>query len=158
MRRPRVVLAVWGTAITILAVIGIGVEGRLHRTDLVVNGSRSAAASSLERRHFGPGENLVILLEGPPRAVEVQGRRLAARLTRLPRTTVVGPWSPGTPRQFRPGPGKVTLVVRVAGQFEDVAKHELPPLRRTLRTTLRPPVHGYLSGYANIATGTYNGS
>src|SRR2546423_14688352 len=103
LRSPRAVLLAWGTAITILAVVGIGVEGRLHRTDLVVNGRRSAAASSFERRHLGPRENLVILLEGPPPAGVLHGPRLAALLTPRPPTTLVGPGLPGAPRRFPHG-------------------------------------------------------
>ena len=158
MRRPRAVLAAWGVAVGLFAAIGLGVEGRLHRTDLVVSGSRSAAASALERREFGDGSNLIVLLEGPRAAVDAQGRRLAAQLGRRPHTTVVGPWSPGSPRRFRPRPDQALMIVRVARPFEQVAKHDVPELRRTVKAAVERPVAAHFSGYADIANGIYLGS
>ena len=156
--RPRAVLAGWAAVVGVLAAIGIGVEGRLHRTDLVVHGSRSAAASALESREFGDGSNLFVLLEGPRRELDAQGRRLAAQLARRPHTTVVGPWSPGSPRRFRPRPDQATLIVRVARPFEQVAKHDVPELRRAVKRGVHGPVAAHFSGYADIANGIYLGS
>jgi putative drug exporter of the RND superfamily len=158
VRRPWAVLAAWSVAVGLLAMIGLGVEGRLHRLDLVVSGSRSAAASALETREFGDGSNLLVLLEGPPSALDAQGRRVAAQLARRPHTTVVGPWSPGAPRRFRPRPTQATLIVRVARGFEKVAKEDVPDLRRTLHAAVKPPVAAHLSGYADVSNGTYRGS
>src|SRR5436853_7915219 len=93
LARPKLVLVAWGVATLALAGLGIGVEGRLHHQDLVVPGTKSAAAADLARKHFGDSQNLVVMLEGPQGPLAQTTRRLAARIDALPHTDTIGPWA-----------------------------------------------------------------
>ena len=50
IRRPRLMLSAWAAVFGALAVIGIGIEDELHRSDLSLAGSPSEAAQVLEAR------------------------------------------------------------------------------------------------------------
>jgi len=104
LARPKRVLAAWGAVVGALAVLGLGVEGQLHRQDLVVPGTRSAAASDLARKHFGDSQSLVLMLEGPRGPLLAQTRQMTARLDRLPHVDAIGPWAPGAGKALRPAP------------------------------------------------------
>src|SRR5258707_11792664 len=101
---PKTVLASWAAVAGLLALLGLGVEGRLHRTDLVVPGTPSAAASQLATKHFGDAQSLVVVVEGPEAQLKTQTSALAARLDRLPHIDTIGPWAPGAGRELRPKP------------------------------------------------------
>src|SRR4029078_10112269 len=88
--RPKQVLAVWAVVAGLLALLGAGVESRLHRQDLVVPGTRSAEAAKVSSKHFGDAQNLVVVLEGPHDALVAQTRRVATGLDRLPHIDTVG--------------------------------------------------------------------
>src|SRR5258706_12491681 len=100
--RPNAVLAAWAVVTLALALLGVGVEGRLHKQDLVVPGTPSAQAGELARRHFGDAQNLVVMLEGPSGPLAAQTRAVAKRLDRLPQIDSIGPWAPGAGRELRP--------------------------------------------------------
>src|SRR3954470_16348988 len=82
--RPKAMLAGWLTVFGVLALVGLGVEHRLHRTDLRIPGSGADRASALAERTFGRGQTLSVLLEGPPQALAARGPRIADALERRP--------------------------------------------------------------------------
>src|SRR5437764_1279929 len=100
--RPKQVLAAWAVFAGLLALLGAGVESRLHRQDLVVPGTKSAKAAAIESKHFGDAQNLVVVLEGPHAALVGETKTLAARLDALPHVDTVGPWAPGAGKELRP--------------------------------------------------------
>ena len=66
-------LAACLAVLVVLAGIGAGVEERLTRSDLVVPGSKSAEARERAKKHFGESHSLVVMVEGPRKAVDAQG-------------------------------------------------------------------------------------
>src|SRR3954470_14328794 len=148
LARPKLVLVACGVAIFILAGLGLGVESRLHRQDLVVPGTKSAAAADLAKKHFGDSQNLVVMLEGPQGPLATTTRRLAARLDALPRTDTIGPWAPGAGKRLHPSPNRTVVLVRVDESFQPASMEAAPRIRKLVGATVRAPVHGYVTGYA----------
>src|SRR5690606_23557695 len=97
-------LALVGALIGALAVIGLNVEERLHRTPLVVEGTESAESTQLLVDHFGEVATLAILLEGPPDVLDREGPKIAERLDAIPSTTVLTPWMRGSGSALREAP------------------------------------------------------
>src|SRR3712207_179249 len=121
VRRPKRVLAAWLVVLAALGALGFGVEERLTRSDLIVPGTGSAEARELAHKHFGDSNTLVILLEGPRKHLDAQGRDLAASLQRQPDFAVVGPWARGAAPELRPSRERALLLVRVDRPFEEVS-------------------------------------
>src|SRR4051794_15981234 len=153
IERPKAVLAGWMAVFGLLALLGLGVESRLHRTDLRIPGSGSDRAAQLVKRTFGDASTLSVLLDGPPGALDAQGPRVAAALDRLPHVAVLSPWAGGEARALRPGSRRALLVVRVAGSYDDVSQGGVTTLRRTLDREVRAPVTPRLTGFADIGHG-----
>src|SRR3954452_20167241 len=151
--RPKQVLAAWAVFTLALAGLGIGVESRLHRQDLVVPDTPSAKAQELARKHFGDSQALVVLLEGPPAALDAQTRSLATRLDRLPHTDTIGPWVPGAGRPLRPTATRRVVLVRLNQAFQPASQEGDPRVRSLVDHGVRAPVHAYVTGYADIAAG-----
>src|SRR6478672_5196209 len=151
--RPKRVLAAWAVVAGLLALLGANVESRLHRQDLIVPGTRSAQAAELAQKHFGDGQNLVVVLEGPRSQLAEQTRTLATRLDRLPHVDTVGPWAPGAGKELRPNPRRTVVLVRLDQPFEQASQQGVPRVRATERAVVRAPVRAYVSGYADVAAG-----
>src|SRR4051794_471262 len=137
---PKKVLAAWAVVAGLLALLGLGVEGRLHRQDLVVPGTKSAAASELASKHFGDAQNLVVVVEGPQADLKKQTGALAARLDRLPHVDPIGPGAPGAGRELRPKPPRAVVLIRVQRPFEQASHESAPMVRRAVAQQIRPPV------------------
>src|SRR3712207_3315355 len=125
IRRPRRVIGAWLVLLALLGIFGFGVEDRLIRSDLHVPGTRSAEARDLAREHFGESNARIVLLEGPPRALERQGRALAASLQRDRTISVVGPWARGAAPELRPARERALVLVRVDRPFHEVSEEEI---------------------------------
>src|SRR5207248_11223269 len=151
--RPKLLLGAWAAVMLALAALGIGVEGRLHRQDLVVPGTPSAAAAQLAKKHFGDSQNLVVMLEGPPGRLAAPTRNVASALDRPPRVDTIGPWAPGAGRELHPSPTRSVVLVRVDEPFQPASQQAAPRIRKLVAATARPPVRGYVTGYADIAAG-----
>jgi putative drug exporter of the RND superfamily len=151
--RPRLMLGIWFAVIGVLALIGLGVEDGLHRTNPVVGGSQSAQEDRLAREHFGDSQTLIALLSGPRAALDRQGPALVRRLDRRPRVSVVSPWMRDAPA-MRPGATKALLIIRVDRSFDDTSKHDAPAIRDELEEHVRPPLRASLTGYTDVGVGT----
>jgi RND superfamily putative drug exporter len=158
LARPRRRIAIWAVATAMLAALGVGVEQRLHRSDLIVPGTASDQARDLATRHFGEGATFVVMLEGPRAEMDRQGRLLAARLARAGDLESVGPWVPGAGSALRPEAGRAVVLVRANTPFEDASEHVAPLVRREVTRTITGPVKGYVSGYADVASGVHEES
>jgi putative drug exporter of the RND superfamily len=153
VRRPRLVLAVWLTAVSVLGSTGLNVERHLHRSNPVVSGTASAREDAQAKRLFGESSSLVALLRGPPGLIDREGPSFAAQLDRQPHVTVSTPWMPDAPPALRPRPGMAVLVLRFDCRFDDASAHAVPVIRAVLRRSVRPPLTVHLTGYADIAAG-----
>jgi hypothetical protein len=84
LRRPRAVLVAGLVVIAVLAVLGLGVEGKLRPTSLSVPGTDSGKASELVHRYFGDTAPFAILLQGPPAELDRRAAHRSSCLDRLP--------------------------------------------------------------------------
>lgn len=153
VEHPGRVIGAWLVGMALLALTGLHVERSLHRPDLGVPGSGSAAAERLMEDHFGASSSLSVLLVGPRRELDRQGPRMAAALDRLAGVSVLTPWTPVAGRELRVGEKRALLVVRVDRPFEEASRRAVPAIRETLRDSGGPPVRWHLTGYADIAAG-----
>ena len=152
VRRPRAMLAVWLTAIGVLALIGLGLENQLSTPAIYIDGTQSSQEHQLALRAFGDEDALVVMLRGPRAAVVRQGHQVERALDALPRTRVVSPWSAnGSIGGLRPNPRTVAVVAsvgRTAGQqYTDI----VPPVQQTLERVVHAPVRADLSGLPTVA-------
>jgi uncharacterized membrane protein YdfJ with MMPL/SSD domain len=84
IRRPGAVIVGWLVAMVLLGLAGIGVEGKVLPTQLLVPGTDAARWDKIRHGHFG--EDAIVLLKGPRRDIDRQGPRLARDLALRPGT------------------------------------------------------------------------
>jgi len=147
-RHPRRIVAVWLVLVGMLAFVGRDFEHRLSTHALFVKGTQTQRAHEIAVRQFGTDYAVSVLLRGPPREVERQGRALATRLGAMPHSLVLSPWVSGSARvaDLSPRPGVGALLVRVLGSSEDQISGLLPPIQKQIDATVRAPVRVSLAG------------
>jgi len=149
LRRPRSVLAVWGVVILVFSAIGLGAQSRLSTGSIETPGSQTARASTLDREGFGANETVPVLLTGPARQLDRQGRRLVRTLRRD--WSVLSPWDPGRAAQrLRPARGRALVLVNLTGSSEDALGRRIERIRRTVDRTLAAPVSARVTGFTAI--------
>jgi putative drug exporter of the RND superfamily len=153
VRRPRAALALWLTVFGLLGLAGIGVEERLHRTTLQVDDTGSERADELTTERFGDSHALTVALRGPRAAIDRDGRALARRLDRVPRVTVLSPWTPGAGRAARPSADRALLVLRVARPFDETSRDVVPQIRDMVEHAERGPLEAHVTGFPDISAG-----
>lgn len=158
LANPRRTMAIWGACIGLFALLGFGVESRLHRSSIMVPGTTIEKTERVTREHFGEEWDITVLLLGPRSAVETQGRRVAAALARQKHAEVITPWMPGAGSALRPTPGKALMLVRFTGEFEQVSRDSVPAVRRAVDRLVKEPVKVHVGGYPDIANGIHGGT
>jgi putative drug exporter of the RND superfamily len=147
-RHPRLVVGIWVIAIVLLAGQGRNLERDLGSHTVFAPGSESARAHEIAVREFGSDYSVVVLLRGPEKDVEAQGRALARRLATIRGALVLSPWVAGgaTVDGLNPRPGVAALLVRVPGGTDEEVSGLLPPIQRRVDRTVRHPVVVSLAG------------
>ena len=133
-----------------LGAIGSGVADRLHRTDILMRNTAAADAAAVHEKAFGPGQPLMIRLQGPPKVLRREGPAVARKVASLPGFSVLSPWRARW-RELQPTPDQALLMVWVRGDFEDVSDHGVPQVRKQLSGAVKPPLNAQVTGYADIA-------
>jgi RND superfamily putative drug exporter len=133
-----------------LGIVGLGVEGRLQPTSLIVPGTSSARGQALAEEHFGPSSPFAVLLRGPAAAIERQGPQLVRALRRDPAVAVVSPWDRGAVDYLRPSPRKAVILLDYHLPLDVAMRETVPALESTLRAHIHPPVEAIQSGYASV--------
>jgi putative drug exporter of the RND superfamily len=151
VRRPRRTLAALAVPIVLLALLGLGLDGRLNPSSLNIPGTEASRANALLEAHFGPSAPFPILLQGPPAAIERQGPRLVRALRAEPGVTTLSPWDRGDVARLRPSPRSALIVADFHTGIDDAVKHTVPELNRLLEENVRPPVRATQTGYATIS-------
>lgn len=146
----RLRLGAWLVVIVPLAVLGLGVQSRLHSTSVVVSGTDASHAAALTDAAFGESEQLMVLVQGPPRQLRGEVARLSRRIDAEPRWGALDPWSAGS-KALLPKPGQAILLVSIREPFEAVADHAAPRLRALLERVVAAPFTAQMTGYADIA-------
>lgn len=147
VRHPRKLVGGWAALVVVLAVMGLGLDDELTVEVPRVEGSPPARVHELLVEEFGRENALVVLLRGPHRAVERQGRLLERRVDAMPDTLVISPWTAGGSIEgLMPRPGVAGIVVNVDNPDAEDATAFLPPLRERIEQTVRRPVRSSLAG------------
>jgi putative drug exporter of the RND superfamily len=134
-----------------LGYLGRDVEHSLRPTSLEVPGTRSAAADRALHRYFGDSAPFVVLLRGPSKALESQGRELVGSLRAFPRATVVSPWDHGAPARLRPGPDRALILVDFHVDAVAAVQGMVPDLDDLLSRKVSSPVRATQTGYASLS-------
>jgi putative drug exporter of the RND superfamily len=148
-RSDRVRLIAFGVAVAVLSPFRLGATDRMHASDVVIPGTKSAEARDVSDRSFGVENQLMVLLRGSPGALDRQGPRIVASIERLPGHRVLDPWRAGG-RELRPKPGAAELLIAVEKPFDSVARHDSERLRVLLDREVKPPLRASLTGFAEI--------
>jgi RND superfamily putative drug exporter len=151
VRRPWRTLAALAVPVAVLAVLGLGLDGRLSPSSLSIPGTEASRAEAMLEAHFGPSAPFPILLEGPPAAVDRQGPRLVRALRAEPGVTTLSPWDRGDVARLRPSPRRALVIADFHAGIDAAVKHSVPELNRLLEENLRPPVRATQTGYATIS-------
>jgi RND superfamily putative drug exporter len=146
------VLAIAALVLAALGLIGIGVNARLDPTTLNVPGTESSRANELLREHFGDSAPFAILLEGPPKAVERQGKALVAALRNShPGVSTLSPWDRGQVRGLQPGPGRALILADFHVDLKTAVDETVPEVEQVLEEEIRPPVEATQTGFATLS-------
>jgi putative drug exporter of the RND superfamily len=147
-RRSRLVIAIWIVAVAALAVEGRDIESKLTIHPPFIAGTQSKRAHEISQNEFGGDNAMVVLLRGPQRAVERQGRDLASRLDAMPRTLAISPWAGGARIDgLRPSPRAAAIVVRVESDKQQGVVDLLPPVRELVDRRVSGPVRVSMAGF-----------
>ncbi len=145
---------------SVLGLVGLGVEGHLRPTSLAIDGTPSARGEALARERFGDSSPFALLLRGPAAALERQGRHLATVLRRDPAVTVISPWDPAPAARKLPAPSQATppgepsralLLLDFHVPLAEAMRETVPQLEDTIAENVQPPVRATQSGYATIS-------
>ncbi len=147
-RRDRASVLVWVAMTLALAPFVIGSPGRMHASEIVVPGTESAEAQELSKREFGREYPHLVLLKGPPEALDRHGPAIAERLAGLPDNRVLDPWRAGG-RALRPEPDKAMLLVGTRKSFDDTGP-AATRMREVLRDEVKPPLSAHITGYRDL--------
>ena len=138
-------------ACVLLGVLGLRVEGKLSPLSLEVPGTSAAEGENLARSHFGDSSPFVVLLQGPPAAVDRQGPRLVRELRRDRDATVISAWDRGSVPGLRAGPRKAIVLVDYHVPLAQAMRETVPALERTLEARVRAPVTATQSSFASVS-------
>jgi putative drug exporter of the RND superfamily len=134
-----------------LGIAGLGVEGRLEPTSLIVPGTTSARGQELAEEHFGASSPFAVLLRGPASEIDRQGPGLVRALRRDPSVTVVSSWDRGAVAYLRPSPRRAIVLLDYHLPLDVAMRETVPALERTLRRRIHPPLEAIQSGYASVS-------
>jgi RND superfamily putative drug exporter len=141
------VIVVWLLTVAILAILGIGLEGKLSTRAIYVDGTQTQREHQIVSNEFGGENAVVVMLRGPRAQLEAQGRRLARRFEAIPDAMVLSPWSPGgSIAGLRPRPGVATFIVNVHTRPGEGLLDILPVVRRGIHAVIGGPVHADIAG------------
>ncbi|HXR29930.1 MAG TPA: MMPL family transporter [Solirubrobacterales bacterium] len=143
-------LAVSLLLIAVLVSFGFSLEERLSPSTLSINGTESQRANEMLRTYFGDSAPFVVLLEGPPDAIDRQGPELIRKLRRDPKVTTLSPWDRGTVDRLRPEPDRALIVVDFHVDTAEAVDKKVPLLNSAIEEEIRSPVRATQSGFATL--------
>jgi len=139
LAHPWAVLSVWLAAVAILAVVGLGIDGRLSPGGLHVAHSESEHARALIGGNFGDSATVPVLLQGPRADVKTQGKALAGTLAKRTGIRVLSPWSASSGKSaLRPSSGRAMLLLSVSGSGEQIERRSQAAQQLVAKQTSSP--------------------
>lgn len=147
--RPKFVLVVTAIVVSILGVIGLQAESRMHPTQLYVQGTDTYKAFELTGDSYG--EAIALVVSGDKDSVDTQGKALALALTKRDRTKVISPWSGGgAAKQLRPSETKAVLLVDLRRGPGETVSTAIPPLKEFVGAHIKPPLTFSVTGVTEV--------
>jgi putative drug exporter of the RND superfamily len=151
VRHPRTAIVSWLAVIGVLAVLGMGVGAHLSAANLLIPGSESAQEAQLLNNEFGQNVSAPILLSGPAAALNSEGPKLAAQLSKLSGAEVVSAWNGGSlGHGLRRSPTQALVLVAInqpGGTTIGAIEHRV---QRVVDHTISGPVRAQVSGIDSI--------
>ena len=134
--------------VALLTGLGFGVEDRLAPSTLSVPGTDSARGADIINRQFGEATSVAALLEGPPEALERQGRALVEELERRePGVRAITPWSGAEEiEDLRPGERSALIFAELPVREGEDGDEILARVEGAVEEAIAPPVEVSLSG------------
>lgn len=151
LRHPRRALALALLPIVALVAFGINLEEKLSPSTLEIPGTDSSRANKMLREHFGASDPFVILLQGPPAALDRQGPALIRTLRRNPQVTTLSPWDRGSVQRLRPTPRRALILADFHDGIDEAVDETVPELDRALEEKINAPVRATQTGFATIS-------
>ncbi|HSS03786.1 MAG TPA: MMPL family transporter [Solirubrobacterales bacterium] len=150
-RRARLVVGIWVVLLVLLGLEGKNLDHEVSSRPVAIAGTATKRASELAAREFGNDSAMIVVLQGPPSAVEQQGRLLERHLDALPRSLVVSPWVSGAALEgLRPSPNVAALIVRLERPADELPADLLRPIQQQVDRTVKAPVRVSLTGLPTI--------
>ncbi len=160
LRRSKLTIGMWIAAVVLCAAVGLASRDSFTPTDLVVPGSQGERW--LELTHEADfGTNINLLLDGPERDLQRQGAAVTKELRNVPGLRVVSPFDrpTGDARARREelavtrrGDSALFIIYARLRPGQELAD-TMPPVRRVVDSTVRPPVTARITGQPAIAEG-----
>jgi putative drug exporter of the RND superfamily len=145
-KHPRRAIVGWLLAMCVLGYLGTGLEDKISRKPIYDEGSAAERAHDLSVQKFGGEDAMVLMLRGPEKAVDRQGRALVNRLQGLPHTLAISPWSSsGSLKGLRPSPGVAAILVSV-GHPQGSNPDTVSEVQHQIDATVTRPVRVSLAG------------
>jgi RND superfamily putative drug exporter len=135
----------------VLGVLGLGVEDKLDPFSLSVPGTSADEGEAIASSHFGESSPFVVLLQGPPEALDRQGVSLVRVLRRDPAATVISPWDRGSVNGLRPDGRKALVLVDFQVPLGVAMRDTVPRLERILENRIHAPIEATQSGFATVS-------
>src|SRR3954469_19524643 len=142
LAHAKATVAVWAALTVVLAVLSIGIEGRLSQPTFIVDGTPSEHAFSVQRQYFGASTAFAILLEGDGAELRRQGVRLGRALEAEPHYSVLSPWNQPKAKDLRPAPGAVVMAVTVDSPVSDPSKIKALEVAKRVQDITDEQIHG----------------
>ncbi len=148
--KPKTILTVWALSAFILFAASQNGASSLEGSDILIGGSSSERAIKLERDHFGESQSLAVLVLGDPKLINRYGPRVARRLNRIPKVSVLSPWSPDAPNFLRRKKNQALFVLQVRQPFNVVGKETVPVVKKKLNEALPESLRSHVTGDAAL--------
>jgi putative drug exporter of the RND superfamily len=140
----------WLVIAAVLTIVGVPLEKKLAPPQLVLPGGSVATADDLRAGHFG--EDTLVLLQGPPATLDLEGHQIAERLEARTGAPLVSPWSRpgGEGGPLRPRPDLALIAIDLTPQHKQVPSGPLKRFERLVHTLVPAPITATVTGSAPL--------
>ncbi|HEX2086796.1 MAG TPA: MMPL family transporter [Solirubrobacteraceae bacterium] len=147
--RPKAVLGGWLGLLALLAVIGLDVNSRVTPTTILLPDSEAGRAAAMADDAFGERASMSILLQGPPRHVQRQGRALVRDIRGRLGVRVLSPFgSDAAAAALRPRGDRALILLEVPHGPNDAIYDLAPRVRQFVDARIERPVRPSFVGEA----------
>ena len=150
-RRPLFLLLATLVAVAVLGIVGLGVEGDLQPTSLVIPGTASSRGEALARANLANLCPLPSCCAARRRRSTVRARGWWRRCAATAPQRLSLPWEGAAPAALRPAPDRALILVNFHQPLSVAIRDTVPALERTLAGHVHPPVTATQSGFATIS-------